>query len=68
MLRDAVAKETRAGVAPEPFVDFTHAAPRSDHTADICGMFGIGTPPLLATPNCFSTGFVTRAPARVLAG
>ena len=31
-------------------------------------MFGIGTPPLLARPICFSAGSVTRLPAVVFAG
>jgi hypothetical protein len=31
-------------------------------------MFGIGTPPLLAMPICFSAGSVTRLPAVVFAG
>ena len=61
-------RATRALVAPAPFVDFTHAAPRSDQTLDICGMFGIGTPPTLAAPNCFSAVFLTALPACVFAG
>jgi hypothetical protein len=56
MARAAVLNATAAGVAPEPFVDLTQAWPRSPHTEFICGMFGIGTPPLLAAENCRSTG------------
>ena len=47
---------TEAFVAPAPFVDFTHAWPRSPQTEFICGMFGIGTPPLDAAENCERTG------------
>src|SRR5205807_8565582 len=56
MARAAVLNAVTAGVAPEPFVDLTQAWPRSPHTEFICGMFGIGTPPLLAALNCASTG------------
>src|SRR3954452_2432170 len=56
MARAAVLNAVAAGVAPEPFVDFTQAWPRSLQTESICGMFGIGTPPLLAALNCASTG------------
>src|SRR5262245_2091126 len=56
MARAAVLNATRAGVAPAPFVDLTQAWPRSLHTEFICGMFGIGTPPLLAALNCRRTG------------
>ena len=31
-------------------------------------MFGIGTPPIPALPNCFSTGSLTRLPATMFAG
>jgi hypothetical protein len=48
-------------MAPEPFVERTHAAPRSDQTLDICGMFGIGTPPFPAAPNCARIGSVAFA-------
>src|SRR5947199_10407719 len=41
---------------PAPFVERTHAWPRSPQTDDICGMFGIGTPPLLALLNSARTG------------
>src|SRR5207237_8088411 len=68
MLRAAVAKAERAGVAPAPFVAFTQAPPSSPHTLAICGMFGIGTPPLLARPNWARTGSVTLLPAVVFAG
>ena len=47
----AVEKAACAGVAPEPFVELTHASPRDFQTEPICGMFGSGTPPLLAAPN-----------------
>ena len=50
--RAAPLKERAAGIAPAPFVERTHAAPRSLQTLLIWGMFGIGTPPLLALPNC----------------
>src|SRR3954451_13984949 len=56
MARAAVLNAVAAGVAPEPFVDLTQAWPRSPQTESICGMFGIGTPPLLAALNCASTG------------
>src|SRR3954454_3485716 len=56
MARAAVLNDVAAGVAPEPFVDLTHAWPRSPHTEFIWGMFGIGTPPLLAALNCRRTG------------
>ena len=68
MLRAAVVKAARAFVAPEPFVDFTHAAPRSVHTDAICGMFGIGTPPVPARPIARRNGSLTRLPAVVFAG
>src|SRR5262245_43474126 len=68
MLRAAVVKATRAFVAPAPFVDFTHAPPRSVQTLDICGMFGIGTPPTDAAPNCLRIALLTVLPAIVLAG
>src|SRR6478752_6444137 len=61
MARAAVLNAVAAGVAPEPFVDLTQAWPRSPHTEFICGMFGIGTPPLLAALNCASTGSLERA-------
>ncbi len=48
--------ERTAGIAPAPFVERTHAWPRSLQTLAICGMFGIGTPPLLAVENWLSTG------------
>src|SRR6266446_5954119 len=56
MLRAAPLKDRTAGIEPAPFVERTHAWPRSPQTDDICGMFGIGTPPLLALLNCASTG------------
>ena len=68
MFLAAVLKAWAAGVAPEPLVDLTHASPRSPQTEAIAGMFGIGTPPLLARPICFSDGSLTRLPAVVLAG
>src|ERR1051325_3739112 len=43
-------------MAPEPFVERTHAAPRSLQTLAICGIFGIGPPPFPAAPNCARTG------------
>ena len=64
----AVLNATLAGVEPEPLVDLTQASPRSPQTRVHLGMFGIGTPPLLARPNCFSAGSVTRLPAVVFAG
>jgi hypothetical protein len=64
----AVANACRAGTEPAPFVAFTHAPPRSAQTLFICGMFGRGTPPLLAAPNCFRTASPTRLPAVVFAG
>ena len=69
MLRAAVAKATRAVVAPEPFVDLTHAPPSSDQTRAICGMFGIGTPPLTGAAELRSgTASLTGLPAFVFAG
>src|SRR3954454_12669984 len=56
MARAAVLNAVAAGVAPEPFVDLTQAWPRSPHTQFIWGMFGVGTPPLLAALNCLRTG------------
>src|SRR5690348_12410845 len=56
MERAAPLKERAAGMAPAPFVERTHAWPRSLQTLDICGMFGIGTPPLLAALNSRRTG------------
>src|SRR4051812_2613099 len=56
MARAAVLNAVAAGVAPEPFVDLTQAWPRSPPTEFICGMLGIGTPPLLAALNCRRTG------------
>ena len=58
----------RAGIAPEPFVDLTHAPPSSYQTLAICGMFGIGTPPVDAAPNSFRSVSLTCAGASVLAG
>src|SRR5437763_5942373 len=48
-------------MAPEPFVERTHAWPRSLQTLDICGMFGIGTPPFPAAPNWARIGSVALA-------
>src|SRR3954454_11033263 len=62
MARAAVLNAVAAGVAPEPFVDLTQAWPRSPHTEFIWGMFGIGTPPLLAALNCRRTGSLDFAP------
>src|SRR5437762_1584192 len=56
MLRAAALKDFEAVMAPAPFVERTHAWPRSPQTELICGMFGIGTPPLDAVENCASTG------------
>src|SRR5258708_26315230 len=56
MLFAAVVKAMRAFVAPAPCVDLTQAAPRSVLTQPICGMFGIGTPPTPAFPNCDRIG------------
>src|SRR5690348_16644734 len=53
---------------PAPFVERTHAWPRSFQTLFICGMFGMGTPPLLARPNCARTGSEKPAPAFRFAG
>src|SRR5690242_11124482 len=57
-----------ACVAPGPLVALTQARPKSFQTDDICGMFGIGTPPLPAAPKAASTGSCTCLPAVVLAG
>src|SRR5437667_1756429 len=56
MLRAAALKDLAAVMAPAPFVERTHAWPRSPHTELICGMFGIGTPPFDAFENCARTG------------
>src|SRR5690242_2312091 len=56
MLRAAALKDFDAAMAPAPFVERTHACPRSPHTELICGMFGIGTPPFDAFENCARTG------------
>src|SRR5215813_8342815 len=56
MLRAAALKDLAAVIDPVPFVERTHAWPRSDQTEFICGMFGIGTPPLDASENCARTG------------
>src|SRR5690242_6231301 len=63
MLRAAPLKDFAALIEPLPFVERTHAWPRSDQTEFIWGMFGIGTPPLDAIRNCASTesGELTRA-------
>src|SRR5581483_11600458 len=61
MERAAPLKERTAGIAPGPFVERTHAWPRSVQTLAICGMFGIGTPPLLAAPNWARIGSVAFA-------
>src|SRR3954451_4377223 len=61
MERAAPLNERTADIAPAPFVERTHACPRSDQTEPICGMFGIGTPPLLALPNCARIGSVAFA-------
>ena len=68
MERAAAVKALFAGVAPEPFVELTQAAPRSVQTLAICGMFGIGTPPVLARPNSARTGSLSCFPAIVFAG
>jgi len=59
--RAAPRKERLAGIAPAPFVERTHAWPRSLQTLPICGMFGIGTPPFPATPNWARIGSVAFA-------
>src|SRR5580765_1895111 len=56
MLRDAALNDFAAAIEPEPFVERTQAWPRSPQTEFICGMFGIGTPPLDAAENCARTG------------
>src|SRR5882724_4356583 len=56
MLRAAALKDFAAAIEPLPFVERTHASPRSPQTDLICGMFGIGTPPLDAFENCARTG------------
>src|SRR5947207_3729263 len=56
MLRAAALKDFPAAIAPAPFVERTHACPRSPQTELICGMFGIGTPPFDAFENCARTG------------
>src|SRR5687768_11643350 len=61
-------KDLRAGMEPAPFVERTHAAPRSPQTLAICGMFGIGMPPTDARPKAFRSASLTCAPAVVLAG
>ena len=68
MFRDAFENDVRAGVAPAPFVELTQALPRSVQTLAISGMFGIGTPPTPARPNCASTESWTCLPATVFAG
>src|SRR4051812_16820519 len=68
MARAAALNDAAAFAAPAPFVDRTHAWPRSVQTLPICGMFGIGTPPLLALPNCASTGSENDLPASRFAG
>src|SRR4051812_34054842 len=55
MLRAAPLKDLEAAIEPLPFVERTHAWPRSDQTESIWGMFGIGTPPFDAALNCAST-------------
>src|SRR3954452_11977459 len=68
MLRAAVAKAVRAGVAPAPLVEVSHALFVSSQTLAIWGMFGIGTPPLPARPNCARTESLTVLPAAMFAG
>src|SRR3954452_11733788 len=68
MAREAALKDDAAFDAPAPFVERTHAWPRSFQTLFICGMFGIGTPPLPALPNCASTGSLNFEPAWRFAG
>src|SRR5436190_19691784 len=68
MLRAACVKATDAFVAPAPFVDLTQALPRSVQTLFIWGMFGIGTPPVLALPNWARYGSLTFFPAWTFAG
>src|SRR6478735_2902767 len=55
MLRAAALKDFAALIEPLPFVERTHAWPRSCQTEFIWGMFGIGTPPFDALLNCAST-------------
>src|SRR5689334_19261352 len=61
MERAAPLKERLAGIAPAPFVERTHAWPRSLQTLPIWGMFGIGTPPFPAAPNWARIGSVAFA-------
>src|SRR4026209_263940 len=68
MLFWAPMHDFRAGIQPEPFVERTHAAPRSCQTLDICGMLGIGTPPAEAAPNAFRALSLTCASAFKFAG
>jgi hypothetical protein len=56
MLRAAALNDLAAVIEPLPFVERTHAWPRSLQTEFICGMFGIGTPPFDAFENCARTG------------
>src|SRR3954447_7156756 len=55
MLRAAPLKDLAAAIEPLPFVERTHAWPRSDQTESIWGMFGIGKTPFDAFLNCAST-------------
>src|SRR3954463_16091628 len=68
MLRAAPLKDFAAVIEPLPFVERTHAWPRSPQTESICGMFGIGTPPLDAILNCASTVSVDPTLALTFAG
>src|SRR3954454_8182610 len=61
MERAAPLNERTADIAPAPFVEGSHAWARSDQTEPICGMFGIGTPPRPAAPNCARIGSVAFA-------
>ena len=51
MLFWAPMNDLRAGIEFAPFVERTHAAPRSCQTLAISGMLGIGTPPFEAAAN-----------------
>src|SRR3954470_14155609 len=68
MLRAAPLKDFAAAIEPLPFVERTHAWPRSDQTESIWGMLGIGTPPLDAALNCASTVSVDPTFALMFAG
>src|SRR5512146_878645 len=61
MLRAAALNDLAAGIAPAPLVERTQAWFVSVQTLSICGMFGIGTPPLPALPNWAITGLTAFA-------